>query len=116
VWFENRAVRGIFGPKKDEVTGEWRKLRDEERHILCSSPDIIFFSPATRHGGAWGERRYSSYSFTTSALDGVGGQRHASAALYPRGKDTRYSLYMRLGGPQSFWTQRLEEKSASAVD
>jgi hypothetical protein len=29
-----------------------------------------FSSPATRHGGAWGERRYSSYSFTTSALDG----------------------------------------------
>jgi hypothetical protein len=27
-------------------------------------------SPSTRHGGAWGERRYSSYSFTTSALDG----------------------------------------------
>jgi hypothetical protein len=27
-------------------------------------------SPVTRHGGAWGERRYSSYSFTTSALDG----------------------------------------------
>jgi hypothetical protein len=34
-----------------------------------------------------GERRYSSYSFTTSALDGVSGQLHAPAALYPRGKD-----------------------------
>jgi hypothetical protein len=43
-----------------------------------------------------GERRYSSYSFTTSALDGVSGQRHAPAALYPR-----YPLYRRLGGPQS---------------
>jgi hypothetical protein len=30
-------------------------------------------SPSARHGGAWGERRYSSYSFTTSALDGVSG-------------------------------------------
>jgi hypothetical protein len=44
----------------------------------------------------WGERRYSSYSFTTSALDGVSGQHHAPAALYPR-----YPFYRRLGGPQS---------------
>jgi hypothetical protein len=41
-------------------------------------------SPATRHRGAWGERRYSSYSFMTSALDGVSGQLHAPAALCPR--------------------------------
>jgi hypothetical protein len=47
------------------------------------------------------ERRYSSYSFTTSALDGVSGQRHAPAALYPRGKDPRYPLDRKLGGPQS---------------
>jgi hypothetical protein len=43
-------------------------------------------SPATRHGGGWGERRYSSYSFTTTALDGVSGQHHAPAALLPPGK------------------------------
>jgi hypothetical protein len=40
-------------------------------------------SPATRHGGAWRKRRYSSYSLLTSALDGVSGQRHAAAALCP---------------------------------
>jgi hypothetical protein len=39
--------------------------------------------PATRHGGAWGERRYNSSSFSTSALDGVSGQRHVPAALCP---------------------------------
>jgi hypothetical protein len=38
----------------------------------------------TRHEGAWGERRYSSYSLSTSALDGVSGQRHVPAALFPR--------------------------------
>jgi hypothetical protein len=38
-------------------------------------------SPATRPGGTLGERRYSSYSFLTSALDGLSGQRHAQAAL-----------------------------------
>jgi hypothetical protein len=38
---ENRVLRRIFGPKKDEVTGEWRKLHNEEFHNLYSSPDII---------------------------------------------------------------------------
>jgi hypothetical protein len=39
--FENRVLRRIFGPKKDEVTGEWRKLRNEELHDLFSAPSII---------------------------------------------------------------------------
>jgi hypothetical protein len=39
--FENRVLRGIFGPKRDEVTGEWRKLHRGELHNLYSSPDII---------------------------------------------------------------------------
>jgi hypothetical protein len=39
--FENRVLRRIFGPKRDEVTGEWRKLHNEELHILYSSQNII---------------------------------------------------------------------------
>jgi hypothetical protein len=39
--FDNRVLRGIFGPKRDEVTGEWRKLHSEEFHDLYSYPDII---------------------------------------------------------------------------
>jgi hypothetical protein len=39
--FENRVLRRMFGPKRDEVTGEWRKLHIEELHNLYSSPDII---------------------------------------------------------------------------
>jgi hypothetical protein len=39
--FENRVLRRIFGPKRDEVTGEWRELHNEELHNLYSSPDII---------------------------------------------------------------------------
>jgi hypothetical protein len=39
--FENRVLRRIFGPKRDDVTGEWRKLHSEELHNLYSSPDII---------------------------------------------------------------------------
>jgi hypothetical protein len=39
--FENRVLRRIFVPKRDEVTGEWRKLHIGELHNLYSSPDII---------------------------------------------------------------------------
>jgi hypothetical protein len=39
--FENRVLRRIFGPKRDEVTGKWRKLHNGELHNLYSSPDII---------------------------------------------------------------------------
>jgi hypothetical protein len=39
--FENRVLRGIFGPKRDEVTGEWRKLHNEELRDLYSSPSIM---------------------------------------------------------------------------
>jgi hypothetical protein len=39
--FENRVLRRIFGPKRDEVTGELRNLHNEELHNLYSSPDII---------------------------------------------------------------------------
>jgi hypothetical protein len=39
--FENRLLMRVFGPKRDEVTGEWRKLHNEELHVLYYSPNII---------------------------------------------------------------------------
>jgi hypothetical protein len=39
--FENRVPRRIFGPRRDEGTGGWRKLHNEELHNLYSSPSII---------------------------------------------------------------------------
>jgi hypothetical protein len=39
--FENRVMRRIFGPRRDEVTGKWTKLHNEELHILFSSENII---------------------------------------------------------------------------
>jgi hypothetical protein len=39
--FENRVLRRVFGPRRDEVTGEWRKLHNEELNDLYSLPNIV---------------------------------------------------------------------------
>jgi hypothetical protein len=39
--FENSVLRRIFGPKRDEVTGKWRKLHNENLNDLYSSPNIV---------------------------------------------------------------------------
>ena len=40
--FENRVLRRIFGPKRDGVTEEWKRLHNEELHDLYASPNIIW--------------------------------------------------------------------------
>jgi hypothetical protein len=60
--FENKVLRRIFGPKRDEVTGGWKKLHNEELHDLYSSPNIIriIMSGRIRWGGhvaRMGEKR-----------------------------------------------------------
>ena len=47
--FENRVLRSIFGPKRDVVTGEWRKLHNEDLNDLYSSPNI-----KSRRKDRWG--------------------------------------------------------------
>jgi hypothetical protein len=46
--FENRVLRRIFGPKRDEVTVEWRELHNKELHDLYSSPSIIRINKSRR--------------------------------------------------------------------
>jgi hypothetical protein len=60
--FENRVLRRIFGPKRDEVTGSWRKVNNEELHGLYSSPSIVRVIKARRikwagHVARMGEMR-----------------------------------------------------------
>jgi hypothetical protein len=62
--FENRVLRRLFGPKRDEVTGEWRKLHNKELHDLYSSPSIIRIIKSRRirwagHLAPMGEKRNS---------------------------------------------------------
>src|SRR5215468_8370822 len=60
--FENRVLRRIFEPKRDEVTVEWRKLHNEELHDLYSSLNILWVIKSRRmkwagHGARMGEER-----------------------------------------------------------
>jgi hypothetical protein len=55
--FEDRLLRKIFGPKRNEVTGEWRKLHNKELRDLYSSPSIIRIMKSRRMRSAWHEER-----------------------------------------------------------
>jgi hypothetical protein len=69
-------------------------------------------SPATLHEGAWGERRYSSYPFTTSALDGGEWSASRPGRTLPPGKGPPVPIVQEAEwAPEPVWTQRLEEKS-----
>jgi hypothetical protein len=59
--FENRVLRGIFGAKREEVTGEWRKFHNEELNDLYCSPTIVRVIKSrirwARHVARMGEKR-----------------------------------------------------------
>jgi hypothetical protein len=64
--FENRVVRKIFGPKRDEVTAEWRTLHNEELNDLYSSPNIVWVIKSRRmrwvgHVARTGEERGTGF-------------------------------------------------------
>jgi hypothetical protein len=51
--FETKVLRRIFGPKRDEVTGEWRKFHNEDLRDVDSSPNIIRMIKSRRMKWAW---------------------------------------------------------------
>jgi hypothetical protein len=68
--FENRMLRRIFGPKRDEVTGEWRKLHNEGLNDLYCSPSIVRVVKSrkmrwTGHVARMGERRIQGFGGVT---------------------------------------------------
>jgi hypothetical protein len=71
--FENRMLRRIFGPRRDEVTGEWIKLHNEELHDLYTSPSIVRIMKEKRmrisgHVARIGERR-NAYRLLVGKLE-----------------------------------------------
>jgi hypothetical protein len=74
--FENRVLRKVFGPRRDEVTGGWRKLHDDELHNLYSSPSVIIMVKSRRmrwagHVARMGEKRIA-YRILVGKREGKG--------------------------------------------
>jgi hypothetical protein len=68
--FENRVLRRIFGPKSDEVRGEWRKLNNEELNDLYCSPNVVWVKKIEKGmGGAC-----SSNGGGETRIQGFGGE------------------------------------------
>jgi hypothetical protein len=122
VWCSLRGTDWILKYSLNELRFQWLKAKTQRNksnlsiHYVSYNITTVntlygaylsrYFAdkscPTTRHEDAWGKRRYSSYSFLNSALDGGewSASRHGRA-LHP-GKNSRYPLYRRLGGPQSW--------------
>jgi len=81
--FENMVLRRIFGPRRDEVTGEWRRLHNEELNDLYCSPNIVRVIKSRRmrwagHVARVGEERWV-YRVLVGKLEGrrpLGRRRH----------------------------------------
>jgi len=69
--FENRVLRRIFGPKRDEVTGEWRKLHNEELIDLYCSPSIIIGNKIEKNEMG---RSCNMYGREERPIQGFGGE------------------------------------------
>ena len=68
--FENRVLRRIFGPRRDGVTGEWRKLHNEKINDLYSSPNIVRVIKSRRMRWAWHVARMEEGRGVRKALVG----------------------------------------------
>jgi hypothetical protein len=67
--YENRVLRGIFGLRRDEITGEWRKLQNEELTAMYSSPNIVQVIKLRRM--RW---TCSTYGGLERSIQGFGGE------------------------------------------
>ena len=68
--FENRVLKRIFGPKRDEVTGEWRRLHNQELYALYFSPDYSGDQVKKTEMG----RIYSTYGGEEKCMQGFSGE------------------------------------------
>jgi hypothetical protein len=88
--FENRVLRSVFGPKRDKVTGEWRKLHKEELRDLYSIPNIVRVVKLRR-------MRWAGHVARTGEWRGV----HRVLVGKPKGKRS-------LGRPRRRWEDNIK--------
>jgi hypothetical protein len=113
-YFNKRDVRDLFVHSSKQGHFITKHITSSSTSSSRGIGPYIFeqSSPATHHGGAWGERRYSSYSFTTSALDRCEWSASRPGRALSPGKGPPVPTGQEAGwAPEPVWTQRIEEKS-----
>ena len=108
--FESRVLRRIFGPKRDEVTGEWRKLHNEELSDLYSLPNIVRVVKSRRmrwagHVAGMGEER-GVHSVLIGKPEGKG----PLGRPRRRWKDNIKTEFQEVGGGCDDWMQLAQDK------
>jgi hypothetical protein len=96
--FENRVLRGIFGPRRDEVMGDWRKLHNEELHNLYSSPNTIRMIKSRRMRWAGHVARMGATRNACRILVGkpfAGSKRNIGLILDPENRDFMFHFTAR---------------------
>jgi hypothetical protein len=97
---------------KEEVN--FLKIDCKSVYGQCSG--MLYSCRATHHGDAWGERRYSSHSFLTSALERGEWSASRPGRTLPPGKEPPVPIVQEAGwAPEPVWSQRLEDKPCASV-
>ena len=108
--FENKVLRKIFGAKRDEITGEWRKLHNSELHALYSSPNVIRNLKSRRLRWAGHVARMEQYRNAYRVLVGKPGSKRPSGSSRHRWEDNIKMDLREVGCDPRDWITLAEDR------
>jgi hypothetical protein len=108
--FENRVLRRAFGPRRDEVTGEWRKLHNEELNDLYSLPNIVRVVKSRRMRWAGHVARMREGRGVHSVLVGESEERKPLGRPKRRWEDNIKRDHEEMGGDYGDWMERAQDR------
>jgi hypothetical protein len=108
--FENRVLRRVFWPKRDEVTGEWRKLHNKELNVLYSLPNIVRVVKSRRMRWAGHVARMGEGSGVHRVLVGKPEGRRPLGRPIHRWEDNIKRDLQEVGGGCGDWMERAQDR------
>ena len=108
--FENMVLRKVFGPKRDEVTGEWRKLHNEELNDLYSLPNIVWMVNSRRMRWAWHVARMGEDRCVQRVLVGKPEGKRQLGRPRRRWEDNIKIDFQEVGGGRGDWMELAQDR------